>query len=434
MPEKTSAVSAASPAASLNRRQFLRRGAAGLGASALLSALGTKSWASTAAPASDAPETSDVTFGFIALTDCSPIVIAHEKGFFKKYGINATIRKGANWAAIRDMLSTGETQATHMLIGMPFASTIGLLGSPKKPMVIPWLLNRNGQAITLKKEMAGKVGADPKALKPFVDQGKKLGEPLTFAMTFPPGTHAMWIRYYLAAGGINPDKDVNLITIPPPQMVANMKIGKMDGFCVGEPWNARAIADKIGFTSVTTQDMWKDHPEKACAFTEEFATKNPKTVKAILKALHEASLWLDDFNNRSELCDIISKPNYVGTAKEVILGRLMGELDYGDGRKVKDEFPMHFSVRNCNFPQEKFGLWWLTQFRRWGMVSGAPDYAGITKKVMRGDLYTEAMKEIGVTDRAADDSPFTLFDSVTFDPKSDLDAYAKGFPVHSLKG
>ena len=129
---------------------------------------------------------------------------------------------------------------------------------------------------------------------------------MTFAMTFPPGTHAMWMRYFLASGGINPDKDVALITIPPPQMVANMKVGKMDGFCVGEPWNARAIADGIGYTAITTQELWKDHPEKVCAFTEEFAQKNPKTVKAVLKALHEASVWLDDLKNRPEQAAIVS--------------------------------------------------------------------------------------------------------------------------------
>ena len=232
-----------------------------------------------------------------------------------------------------------------------------------------------------------------------MDQAKKLGEPLTFAMTFPPGTHAMWMRYYLAAGGINPDKDVALITVPPAQMVANMKIGKMDGFCVGEPWGARAIADKIGYTSVTTQDIWKDHPEKVCAFTADFAEKNPKTVKAVLKGLHEASVWLDDLNNRPEQCEIVSKPNYINCDKDIILGRLQGRMDYGDGRTMQDEYYMHFSKRNCNFPQPKFAKWWLTQFRRWGMVTGAPDYAGVASKVMRGDIYTEAMKEIGVTDR-----------------------------------
>jgi nitrate/nitrite transport system substrate-binding protein len=417
----------------LDRRQFLARSASLTGAAALWAALGNKSWAATAAPASDAPETPNLNFGIIALTDCSPIVIAHEKGFFKKYGINSTVTKGANWAAIRDNLSTGSIQATHMLIGMPLASTMGLAGSPKKPMIIPWILNRNGQGITLKAEWKGKVGADPKALKPFVEQAAKLGEPLTFAMTFPPGTHAMWLRYYLAAGGINPDKDVSLITIPPPQMVANMKIGKMDGYCVGEPWNARAIADGIGFTSLTTQDIWKDHPEKVCAFTEEFAEKNPKTVKAVLKALHEASVWLDEMSNRPEQCEIVSKATYINCQKDIILGRLLGKLDYGDGRVVQDEHYMHYSKRNCNYPQPKYAKWFLSQYRRWGMVTGAPDYEGITKRVMRTDIYEEAMKEIGYAHGGLDNSPETLFDGATFDP-ADPEAYATGFAVKNLKG
>jgi nitrate/nitrite transport system substrate-binding protein len=414
------------------RRQFLGRTAKGLTLGALFAGL-PKGWLGSAY-ASDAPETTRMRFGMIALTDCSPIVVAHEKGFFKKYGIESTVAKGANWAAIRDSLSSGDNQATHMLLGMPIASTMGLAGSPKKPMVIPWILSRNGQAITLKSEWIGKVKDDPKALLPFVQQAKKLGEPLTFAMTFPPGTHAMWIRYYLAAGGVNPDKDVSLITIPPPQMVANMKIGKMDGFCVGEPWNARAIADKIGFTSVNTQDIWKDHPEKVCAFTAEFADKNPKSVKAVLKALSDASVWLDDLKNRPEQAEIVSRPTYINCQKELILGRLLGDYDYGDGRTQKDPNFMIFSERNCNFPQPKYAQWWLTQFRRWGMVSGAPDYAGVAKQVMRGDLYTEAMKEIGITDRAQDDNGWEMFDGVKFDPQGDLETYAKSFAIKNLKG
>ena len=416
----------------LNRRHFLGQTVKGFGLAALFGGL-PKGWVG-AAYAGDAPETTKLRCGIIALTDCSPFVIGAEKGFFKKYGLEVTIAKGANWAAIRDSLSTGDNQMTHMLIGMPIASTMGLLGSPKKPMIIPWLANRNGQAISLKADLKGKVGADPKALKPFVEQAKKLGEPMSFAMTYPPGTHAMWMRYYLAAGGINPDKDVALITVPPAQMVANMKIGKMDGFCVGEPWNARSIADKIGFTSVVTQDMWKDHPEKVCAFTAEFADQNPKTVKAVLKGLHEASGWLDDLNNRPEQCAIVSKPNYINCDKDIILGRLLGKLDYGDGRTMQDEFYMHFSKRNCNFPQPKYCKWWLTQFRRWGMVSSAPDYEGVARQVMRGDIYAEAMKEINVTDRAQDDSGWEMFDGVKFDPKGDLEAYAKGFAVNSAKG
>jgi len=372
-------------------------------------------------------------FGMIALTDCSPIVIAHEKGLFKKYGIESTVAKGANWAAIRDSLSSGDNQGTHMLLRMPIASTMGLLGSPKKPMIIPWLLNRNGQAISLSNKFKGQVQGDPKALKPFVDQARKLGEPLTFAMTFPPGTHAMWTRYYLGAGGINPDKDVSLIVIPPAQMVANMKIGKMDGFCVGEPWNARLIADGIGFTSITTQDLWPDHPEKVCAFTAEFADKNPKTVKACLKALHEASVWLDHLDNRAEQCEIVSRPTYINCDKEIILGRLLGNYNYGDERTKKDDHFMIFSQRNCNFPQPKYGKWWLSQFRRWGMVSGPPNYDGVVKQVMRTDIYEEAMKEIDYAHGGLDNKVETLFDGITFDPAKP-EEYAKSFPINNLKG
>jgi nitrate/nitrite transport system substrate-binding protein len=409
---------------------MLAASAASLGTMGLPWSMRSALWA---APA-DSPETPDLKIGIIALTDCSPIVVGAEKGFFKKYGLNVVVNKMASWAAIRDGIHNDDIQATHMLIGMPIASTMGLAGAPRKPMVIPWLLNRNGQAITLKAELKGKVGADPKALKPFVDAAKASGSPMTFAMTFPPGTHAMWMRYYLAAGGIHPDKDVSLITIPPPQMVANMKVGKMDGFCVGEPWNARSIADGIGFTSVTTQDMWKDHPEKVCAFTSTFAEKNPKTVKAVLKGLHEASVWLDDLNNRDEGCEIVSKPNYINCPKDIILGRQLGEIDYGDGRKVKeDTYYMTFSKRNCNYPQPKYCKWWLTQFRRWGMVEGAPAYDSVAQQVMRPDIYEEAMKEIGHAHGGRDDKPETLFDGKTFDPARCED-YATSFDIHGMKG
>jgi len=415
----------------ISRRSFLGQAVKGVTLTALFAGL-PKGWVGTAY-ASDAPETAALNFGMIALTDCSPIVIAHEKGLFKKYGIESTVTKGANWAAIRDNLSSGTIQATHMLIGMPLASTMGLAGSPKKPMIIPWLMNRNGQAITLKTEWKGKVTADPKAIKPFAGKAKSDGEPLTFAMTFPPGTHAMWMRYYLGAGGINPDHDVSLIVVPPAQMISNMKIGKMDGFCVGEPWNARAINDQIGFTSVTTQDIWKDHPEKVCAFLAEFADKNPKTVKAVLKALNEASVWLDNLDNRPEQCQIVSKPTYINCDPATILGRLQGHYDYGDGRTKEDLNYMIFSRRNCNYPQPKYAKWFLAQYRRWGLVKGTPDYEGITKQVMRPDIYEEAMKEIGYTHGGLNNDKETLFDGVTFDPAGDLEAYAKSFAVNNVK-
>ncbi len=416
------------PTTPITRRSILRT--AGLGA--LFSGL-PQGWVGSAY-ADDSPEVTDIKLGIIALTDCSPIVIAHEKGIFKKLGINSTVSKEASWAVIRDKITTGENQATHMLLGMPIASTMGLGGSAVKEMVYPWVLNRNGQAITLANKFKGKVAGDPKALKPFVDEAKAGGTPLTFAMTFPAGTHAMWLRYYLAAGGINPDADITLTTIPPPQMVANMKVGKMDGYCVGEPWNARAIADDIGFTSINTQGIWKDHPEKACAFTAEFADKNPKTVKAVLKALHEASVWLDKMENRPEQAQIVSAPTYINCPPEVLLPRLQGKYDMGDGRKFRDPNYMIFSERNCNYPQPKFCQWWLTQLRRWGFTEGAPDYAAVTKSVMRPDIYAEAMQEIGYKHGGPSDAPESFFDGKIFDPKTDLETYAASFAVKSLKG
>src|SRR3954470_22679256 len=378
------------------------------------------------------PEVTDLRFGMIALTDCSPLVIAEKKGFFKKHGINAVVDKKANWAAIRDTLVSGELHGTHMLIGMPIASTMGI-GGQKVPMVIPWLLNRNGQSISLQKNLKGKVGSDPKPLKAIVDAARAAGKPMTFAMTFPTGTHAMWIRYWLAAGGINPDKDAGLKVIPPANMFTNMRSGKMDGFCVGEPWNAKTVAEGVGFTAINTQDIWKDHPEKVCAFKADFAERNPKTIKAVLKALNEASVWLDDLKNRPEQCEIISPTNYVNCTKEQILPRMLGEYDFGDERGTKkDPNYMIFSQRNCNYPQYKYAVWFMTQFRRWGLIDSTPDYEGIAKQVMRPDIYEEAMKEIGYSHGGADNKPETLFDGITFDPTKP-EEYAKGFAVHSMK-
>jgi len=412
----------------MKRRTFIRATASSTVGGLMLGL--PRGWAGTAY-ADDSPETKTMRFGIIALTDCSPIVMAHELGYFKQFGIESIISKEASWAVIRDKLSLGENQATHMLIGMPFASTMGLSGSPVKPMVIPWLLNRNGQAITLNNKLKQAGVRTPDALKPIVDKAKAAGAPLTFAMTFPPGTHAMWTRYWLASGGIHPDKDVNLITVPPAQMIANMKVDKMDGFCVGEPWNNRAIIDGIGFTAVTTQQMWRDHPEKVCAFTEEFAVKNPKTVKAVLKALHLASVHLDKMDNRPKAAEVVSRATYINCPPNVILQRLLGAYDYGDGRKEQDSFYMTFSDRDCNYPQPAFGKWWLTQFRRWGMVKGAPDYQGIAKRVMRPDLYLEAMKEMGVTKKVTEVQKFALWDGRAFDA-ADPEKYATSFPINSL--
>jgi nitrate/nitrite transport system substrate-binding protein len=411
-----------------SRREFLKvAGASSLGL--LLSHLPTR-WVG-GVYAADAPETTKIRFGIIALTDCASIVMAHELGLFKKYGIEATISKEASWAAIRDKLSIGENQATHMLYGMPYASSMGLLGSPKTPMIIPFAINHNGQGITLHTKYLKQGIKKPEQLKPVVDEAKKKGQPMTFAMTFPPGTHAMWMRYWLGAGGINPDKDVTLITIPPPQMVANLKVDKMDGLCVGEPWNARAIFDNIGYTVTTSQQMWKDHPEKVLAFTEEFADKNPRTVKAILKAMIESSRYIDKMENRAQVVDVISRPQYINTPKDIILGRMLGDYDYGDGKKEKDPNYMVFADRDTNFPWKSHGIWWLTQFRRWGMVKAPLDYKGIVEKVHRPDIYREVAKEMSINPPKEDTKRETLFDKIEFDP-SKPEEYVKKFAVSNI--
>jgi nitrate/nitrite transport system substrate-binding protein len=213
-------------------------------------------------------------------------------------------------------------------------------------------------------------------------------------------------------------------------MVANMKVDKMDGFCVGEPWNNRAIEDGIGFTAVTTQQLWKDHPEKVCAFTEDFAQKNPKTVKAILKALHLASADLDRMDNRAKFAEVISRTSYINCPTPTILERLMGRYEYGDGRVEQDPNYMIFSNRGCNYPHQIYGKWWLTQLRRWGLTRTAPDYDGVARRVIRADIYLEAMKELGVPVKVAEEQKVTLFDGV-FDGR-DPERYARSFPVHSM--
>ena len=381
--------------------------------------------------AGDGPETPKVRIGIIALTDCSSLVMAHELGLFKKHGIESTISKEASWAVIRDRLTLGENQATHLLLGTAYAMTMGLQGSPQKPTIVPLYLNRNGQAITLTKSLLDKGLKTPAQIKPLALEAKAKNSPMTFAMTYPPGTHAMWMRYWLASGGIHPDKDISLITIPPAQMVANMKVGKMDGFCVGEPWNARAIADGIGFTAITTQQLWRDHPEKVLAFTEEFAAKNPKTVRATMRAVIEASQWIDKLENRPRMAEVVSQAQYINCPKEIIYGRLLGEYDYGDGRKEKDKYYMTFFDRHTNFPQRSHGVWWLSQFRRWGMVKEPPDYKGLVERVHRSDIFREVAQEMGVETPREDMKKETLFDGVTFDP-ADPEKYAKSFAIHSM--
>lgn len=427
-PDKTKTIANASTVGSVDadRRQFFKHTIAGaFGAAAMMNIVpaGIKNMAYAAG--SDAPEITEVKIGFIPLTDCAPIVVAAEMGFDKKYGIKIVPAKQASWAAIRDKTVNGELHASHVLYGVVYGVQLGI-GGQQKDMKVLMSLNNNGQAITLSNQLKDKGVKDGKSLKRVMANENR---DFTFAQTFPTGTHAMWLNYWLAANGIDPVKDIKNIVVPPPQMVANMRIGNMDGFCVGEPWNARAIYDKLGFTVTTSQDIWTDHPEKVLGTTAEFVAKNPNTTRAMIAAILDACKYIDALQNRAKVAKLISGKAYVNTAEEVIAGRFVGDYDDGNGRKYKDPNYMKFySDGAVNFPYLSDGMWFLTQHKRWGMLKTDPDYLGIATKVNEIKLYSEAASLVGASIPKDVMRSSKLMDGVVWDGKNPA-AYAAGFKV-----
>ncbi|MDP1680152.1 MAG: CmpA/NrtA family ABC transporter substrate-binding protein, partial [Burkholderiales bacterium] len=287
-------------------------------------------------------------------------------------------------------------------------------------------LNNNGQAITLSKQLNEKGVKDGASLAALI---KKEPREYTFAQTFPTGTHAMRLNYWLASHGVNPLTEVKNIAVPPPQMVANMRVGNMDGYCVGEPWNARAIRDKIGFTGVTTQDIWKDHPEKVLGTTAEFVQKYPNTARAMIMAVLEASQFIDTMSNRSKVADIIKDKSYVNTDFDSIEDRMLGQYDNGIGKKWQDANYMKFYNDGAvTFPYLSDGMWFLTQHKRWGMLKEHPDYLAVAKKVNQIDLYKQAAAQVKVPVPKDPMRSAKLIDGVTWDPKNPK-GYADGFKI-----
>ncbi len=409
-----------------SRRQFLKTslvaGAGAAGAMGLIPAgVRQAAWAA----GSDAPEKTEVKIGFIPLTDCASVVMASTLGLDKKYGIKITPSKEASWAAVRDKLVNGELDAAHVLYGLIYGVQLGI-GGPKKDMAVLMNLNHNGQAITLSNKLKDKGVTDGASLKKLIDQEKR---DYTFAHTFPTGTHAMWIYYWMAAHGINPFTDVKTITVPPPQMVANMRVGNMDGYCVGEPWGARAIADKIGYTAVTTQDIWKDHPEKVLGTRLEFAQKYPNTARAMIAAILEASKYIDTLSNRAKVAGVIAAKSYVNTDASVIVGRMQGAYENGLGRKWNDANYMKFyNDGKVNFPYLSDGMWFLTQHRRWNLLKQDPDYLAVAKSVNQIDLYKQAAAAAKVPVPASPMRTVKMIDGVTWNGQNPK-AYASGFKI-----
>ncbi len=340
------------------------------------------------AQGSDKPEKEEVKIGFIPLTDCASVVMASVLGFDKKHGVKIIPTKEASWAGVRDKLVNGELDFAHVLYGLIYGVHLGTSG-PKKDMAILMTLNQNGQAITLSKKLADKGAVDAASLAKLMATDKR---DYTFAQTFPTGTHAMWLYYWLASVGVNPLKDAKVITVPPPQMVANMRVGNMDGYCVGEPWGHRAIADGIGITATTTQDIWADHPEKVLGTTAEFAKKYPNTARAVTAAILEASKWIDaGLQNKMKMAETIADKAYVNTSVDVINQRILGRYQNGLGKTWDDKNHMKFFADgNATFPYLSDGMWFLTQHKRWGLLKDHPDYLNVAKQINHIDIYKQA--------------------------------------------
>lgn len=404
----------------LSRRAVLQ--AAAVGAVGASPALRTAVYAQ----GSDAPEKKEVKIGFIPLTDCASVVMASVLGIDQKYGVKIIPTKEASWAGVRDKLVNGELDMAHVLYGLIYGVHMGTAG-PKKDMAILMSLNNNGQAITLSKKLADKGAVDGASLAKVMQAEKR---EYTFAQTFPTGTHAMWIYYWLASYGINPFKDAKAITVPPPQMVANMRVGNMDGFCVGEPWGHRAIVDGIGITAVTTQDIWRDHPEKTLGTTAEFVKKYPNTARAVTAAILEAGKWIDaGLQNKMKMAETVADKSYVNTGVDAINQRILGRYQNGLGKTWDD--PNHMKFYNdglATFPYLSDGMWFLTQHKRWGLIKEHPDYLGIAKQINQIEIYKQAAaltktpvpKDVMRTSK--------LIDGVVWDGK-DPKKYAESFKL-----
>ncbi len=412
-------------------------------------------------------EKSNLKLGFIKLTDMAPLAVAKEKGFFAEEGLNVTLEPQANWKVLLDGVSGGQLDGAHMLAGHPLASAAGI-GSKVK-IITPMSLDINGKAVTLSNRVYDMIAPNlPKdgspvsaeLLKPVVAKFKAEGKPFKMGMVFPVSTHNYVLRYWLAAGGLNPGyylpgdtagttgAEVQLSVTPPPQMPATLEAGTIEGFSVGEPWNQAALAKKVGHPVIVDPDIAGVTGDKVFGLTEDFANKNPKTAQALLRALIRASMWIDAENgkNRPETVKIIASPKYVGADEKVLLASMTGKFSFAEGdTRDTPEFNLFFT-QQAAYPFYSDGIWYLTQMRRWGQIAEAkPDqwYLDTVKAAYRPDLFTAAAQSLVAEGKAtAEDFPATdgfrvytrkAIDGITFDARKPA-AYAASFAIGLKQG
>lgn len=395
------------------------------------------------------PETKKVKLGYIPIVESAPLIIAKEKGFFAKYGMSEVeLSKQASWGSARDNVEIGSAgggiDGGQWQMPMPHLITEGIItkGNQKIPMYVLAQLNTHGNGIAIASKHQGKgVSLQLAGAKSLFSQLKSTNTPFTAAQTFPAVNQDFWIRYWLAAGGIDPDADIKLLTVPAAQTVANMKTGTMDAFSTGDPWPYRIVKDKIGFLAALTAEIWKNHPEEYFAMRADWVDKNPKATKALLKGIMEAQQWLDNFENRKEAAQILGGRNYFNLPAEILEGPYQGQYDMGDGRKIDDKSMAAYYWKdekgNVSYPYKSHDMWFITESVRWGFLP--KDYLTKAKalidKVNREDIWKEAAKEAGI---AAADIPKStsrgveeFFDGIKFDPENP-EAYLKSLKIKKV--
>ncbi len=430
---------------SYSRRTFLTT--AGLTVMGTLALHGCQSGSNTPSsspvpsPISDL-ETTTVKLGFIPLTDAAPLIIAKVKGYFDKYGLTgAEVVKQASWGTTRDNLVLGSAgggiDGAHILSPMPYLISEGIVTNGKKvPMYILARLNTNGQGIQLSNEYLDlKVDLDASPLRNVFQRKKRENKEVKVAMTFPGGTHDLWIRYWLAAAGIDPNQDVSTIVVPPPQMVANVKVGNMEAFCVGEPWPLQTLNQKVGYSAITTGEFWKDHPEKALGLRSDWVDKHPKATQALLQAVLEAQIWCDQDSNKQEMCEILSQPEWVKAPVADIIDRSLGKFNLGVRQFESKDLMQKYWRDNASYPFKSHDLWFLTENIRWGYLKPEVDIKALVDRVNREDLWREAAKAIGqeaTIPKSTSRGVETFFDQAQFDPENPQD-YLNRLKIKSIK-
>jgi nitrate/nitrite transport system substrate-binding protein len=421
------------------RRSFLKS-ATGLAATVAAARLALPGGAWAATPT---PEVTGCTLGYIALTDSAPLIIALEKGFYAKHGMpDVKVEKQASWGATRDNMALGAAaggiDGGHILRPKVHLYSTGRVMQNNQPLPMYTLLNLNedAQGISVTQAYADTgVGLDSSPLREVFAAKRAAGQEIPVAMTFPGGTHDLWMRYWLAAGGIDPTKDVDLIVVPPPQMVANMKVGNMEAFCVGEPWNEQLVNQGIGFTATTTGEIWNRHPEKILGMRAAWVDANPNATVALMMAVMEAQMWCDDPANKDEMAAIVGRRQWYNVPVADIVTRIKGEINFGNGRKeTRPDLAMKFwgEKGETSYPWKSLDTWFITENKRWGTFAGDLDTKALVDATNRSDLWLTAAKGLGLEVDFGDSRGVeTFFDGVTFDP-ADPEGYLASQSIKAL--